>query len=101
MSKKVNAEPGEAARLRKALAEWVGSQPGLEDADEAEKRRRAAGLARIVSNHLFAAVSAGDDIMKLSKDLEGEGDLSGGGKPKGGSREDNPQPRKWGPQWKE
>ena len=43
----------------------------------AEKRRRAGELALIVANHLFAAARAGDDIMKLSKDLEGAGADSG------------------------
>jgi hypothetical protein len=98
VSKKVNAEASEAARLRTALAEWVGSQPGLEDLGEAEKRRRAAELALIVANHLFAAGRAGDDIMKLSKDLEGAGEVPKAAKPEGGSA---PEPRSWGPQWKD
>lgn len=101
VSKKVNAAAGEAARLRTALAEWVGSQPGLEDLGEADKRKRASELALIVANHIFAAASAGDDIMKLSRDLEGSGDAAGSGKPDGGSAGTDREPRSWGPQWKD
>jgi hypothetical protein len=98
MSMKVNAGDGEAERLRRALAEWVGMQPGMEDLPDAEKRRRAGELALIVANHLFASASAGEDIMKLSKDLEGA--ASGqGGSPK--VAKSDAEPPKWGPQWKD
>jgi hypothetical protein len=98
VSKKVNAEANEAARLRTALAEWAGGQPGMEDMGEAEKRRRAAELALIVSNHLFAAARAGQDLMKLSMDLEGPEVAPDSGKHLGGSAQEAP---KWGPQWKD
>jgi hypothetical protein len=101
MSRKVNAESSEADRLRTALAEWVGAQPGLEDMGEAEKRKRASELAFIVANHLFAAARAGDDIMKLSKDLEGSGHAPKAAKPDVGKSERDAQPRSWGPQWKD
>jgi hypothetical protein len=98
VSKKVNAEAGESARLRKALGEWVGGQPGMEDLGEAEKRKRAAELALIVANHLFAAARAGEDIMKLSMELEGSSEAPGDGKKLGGDARESP---KWGPQWKD
>lgn len=95
VSKKVNSMPGEAERIRQALVEWVGMQPGMEDLPEAEKRKRADELAIIVSNHLFAAASAGEDIMKLSKDLEGgKPEAEGRGKPA-------QEGQGWGPQWKD
>ena len=98
VSKKVNSRDGEAERLRQALAEWVGMQPGMEDLSDAEKRRRAGELALIVANHLFASARAGDDIMKLSKDQEG-GDAGGDGAPK--AAKPDAEPPKWGPQWKD
>lgn len=98
VSKKVNSIPGEAGKLRQALAEWVAMQPGMEDLPEAEKNRRAGELALIVANHLFAAADSQEDIMKLSKDLEGEASPEAEKrKPSQGSAESP----KWGPQWKD
>lgn len=97
VSKKVNARDGEAARLKQALAEWVGLQTGMEELPEPEKRRRAGELALIVANHLFASARAGDDIMKLSKDLEGAAGGEDGSAPSRGDAE----PPKWGPRWKD
>jgi hypothetical protein len=98
MTRKVNAGDGagEAERLRRALGEWIGMQPGMEELGEAEKRRRAGELALMVANHLFAAGKAGDDIMKLSRELEGapvEEPRRPSSSPEG--------PPKWGPQWKD
>lgn len=102
VTRKVNSGEvlGEAERLKRALGEWIGMQPGMEELGEAERRRRAGELALVVANHLFAAGRAGTDLMKLSRELEGE------------SAEDAakrlPSPKdppdgtaKWGPQWKD
>lgn len=98
VSKKVNSIPDEAGKLRQALVEWVGMQSGMEDLPEAEKHRRAGELALIVANHLFAAADSHADIMKLSKELEGEASPAAEkGKPAQASDE-NPN---WGPQWKD
>lgn len=97
VSRKVNAKGSEAERLKQALAEWVGMQPGMEDAGEAEKGRRAQELASIVANHLHAAALSQEDFMKLSRELEGAEDGAGGGT----AQPPPEEPRRWGPQWKD
>jgi hypothetical protein len=96
VSRKVNAKGSESERLKQALAEWVGQQPGMEDAGEAEKRRRAEELALIVANHLHAAALAREDFMKLSRELEGAEDRE-----EKAAEPPKDEPRRWGPQWKD
>jgi hypothetical protein len=69
----------------------------MEELGEMEKKRRAGELALVVANHLFAAGRAGEDIMKLSKELEG-GVADAAPEKRASPRE---EPPKWGPQWKD
>jgi hypothetical protein len=96
VSRKVNAKESEAERLKQALAEWVGMQPGMEDAGEAEKRRRAGELSLIVANHLHAAALAREDLMKLSRELEGAEERA-----EKAAEPPPEEPKRWGPQWKD
>ncbi|HLP40333.1 MAG TPA: hypothetical protein VK465_02395 [Fibrobacteria bacterium] len=97
VSKKVNARDTESLRLRQALAEWVGTQPGGEELVEKERWEKAGELAAIVANHIHAAALAGEDFMKLSKDLEPEDVSSGPGR----GQSPDQGGRTWGPQWKD
>jgi hypothetical protein len=95
MSKKTNAKPTTAARLRQAVSEWIG---GVAEVDEKTRERMADELARMVGNQLFLAARAKEDLAALSRELEGE---ESGSAPASPPAPAGDPPPKWGPQWKD
>lgn len=95
MSKKVNGKDTTAGRLRQAVFEWIGD---VSDADEKTRLKLADELAKMVGNQLFVAAQAGDDLLKLSMELEGKESDSA---PKSDPKASEDAAPKWGPQWKD
>ena len=99
MSKKVNAKDTTAGRLRQAVFEWIGD---VADLEESAKRKLADDLAKMVGNQLFLAAQAQEDLLKLSRELEGkEESAAPKDKAKGAPPSSEGAPPKWGPQWKD
>ena len=92
MSKQVNEREGTAERIRQAFFEWTGRF----SEDEKEREHYARELALLVANQLHSAALSGEELDRISLDLEGAGQEPGkeSGKPP-------EEPRKWGPQWKD
>lgn len=100
MSKKVNAKDTTAGRLRQAVFEWIGE---VADLEESAKRKLADELAKLVGNQLFLAAQAQEDLLNLSRELEGDEAESAppSAKAPGASAPAGEAPPKWGPQWKD
>ncbi len=99
MSKKVNAGDTTAARLRRAVFEWISE---VADLDEATRRKLADDLAKQVGNQLFLAAQAKEDLLRLSMELEGaEPDSAPGTAARSLPEAAAEEPPKWGPQWKD
>ena len=104
VSKQVNQREGTAARLREAFRAWLEERG---ETVEKEKARLADELALIVANHLFASVSAREDPLRLSRELEGKEAARDDAEKRSGAADSQSIPpppaegKSWGPKWKD